>query len=101
KLQSNRSAQAGLVSDERLAHLETQPYLREVVFERTTYRRYREGWDHDHYAACWAKFAVQGSDPRTSRAGGLYDHRCLSTRTAVRMGLRNLLPRFQSRNGLD
>ena len=26
------------------------------------YQPHREGWDHDHCAGCWAKFAAHGSD---------------------------------------
>jgi hypothetical protein len=45
------------MSDWRLEHLETQPYLRGVAFTRKRYSEYRPGWDHDHCAGCWAKFA--------------------------------------------
>jgi hypothetical protein len=31
--------------------------LRNAVLLRKPYRRYRDDWDHDHCAACWAKFA--------------------------------------------
>ena len=36
------------------AHLKGQRFR----FKR--YTRYREDWDHDHCAACWAKFAEPG-----------------------------------------
>jgi hypothetical protein len=46
-----------MTKDWRLAHLETQPYLRGVTFERKLYKSYGPEWDHDHCIACWAKFA--------------------------------------------
>jgi hypothetical protein len=54
-----------MTKDWRLAHLETQPFLRGVSFVRKTYREYRPGWDHDHCFACWAKLAeakMEGPD---------------------------------------
>jgi len=48
--------------DARLEHLQTQPYLRGVRFQKTTYRAYRPGWDHDHCVGCWAKFAEHRSN---------------------------------------
>jgi hypothetical protein len=48
--------------DWRLQHLQTQPYLRGVRFHKATYRASGPGWDHDHCAGCWAKFAERGSD---------------------------------------
>ena len=50
-----------MTKDWRLEHLETQPYLRGVIFVRKRYRAYRPGWDHDHCAACWAKLMEEGS----------------------------------------
>jgi hypothetical protein len=50
------------MSDSRLEHLRTQPYLRGVRFQRKAYRAYRPGWDHDHCVGCWAKFA-EHDDP--------------------------------------
>ncbi|GIK48342.1 MAG: hypothetical protein BroJett013_10390 [Alphaproteobacteria bacterium] len=50
------------MSDWRLEHLETQPYLVGMAFRRAKYRPYRPGWDHDHCVACWAKF-VEYDDP--------------------------------------
>jgi hypothetical protein len=56
--------------DWRLEHLETQPYLRGVAFVRKPYRAYREGWDHDHCAACWMKFSeVEVPGEVTQREG--------------------------------
>ena len=46
-----------MTKDWRLERLETQPWLRAVSFVRMPYRAYRADWDHDHCAACWAKFA--------------------------------------------
>jgi hypothetical protein len=46
-----------MTKDWRLEHLETQPALCGVTFVRKTYRAYREGWTHDHCAACWATLA--------------------------------------------
>jgi hypothetical protein len=31
--------------------------LESLRFRRKQYRRRSESWDHDHCAACWAKFA--------------------------------------------
>jgi hypothetical protein len=31
--------------------------LRGLTLQRKRYRRWSERWDHDHCAACWAKFA--------------------------------------------
>jgi hypothetical protein len=49
-----------MTRDWRLEHLETQPYLRGVCFERKPYRPPRPGWEHDHCAGCWAKLAQAG-----------------------------------------
>ena len=51
--------------DWRAKHLETQPYLRGVRFQRKQYRPPRPDWDHDHCVACWAKFAEipEGDEP--------------------------------------
>jgi hypothetical protein len=48
--------------DWRLENLRTQPHLRGVRFTRKPYAAYRPGWEHDHCAACWAKFMEHGSD---------------------------------------
>jgi hypothetical protein len=51
--------------DWRLAHLETQPYLRGVAFIKKEYREPSPRWDHDHCIACWATLAepnVAGAD---------------------------------------
>lgn len=45
--------------DSRLDHLRS---LRGVRFIRKLYKAYRPGWDHDHCAACWAKFAENTAD---------------------------------------
>jgi hypothetical protein len=37
-------------------------YLKGVPLRRAAYRPYREGWDHDHCAFCWRKFALHGGD---------------------------------------
>lgn len=50
-----------MAKDWRLEQLETQPELRGIAFVRKPYRAYREGWDHDHCAGCWAKLAEMGS----------------------------------------
>jgi hypothetical protein len=56
--------------DPRLQHLKTQPYLRGARFQRKPYRLYRPGWDHDHCAACWAKFTVvTGGDEPSLQEG--------------------------------
>ncbi len=34
--------------------------LRNVVLVKKTYSHYSPDWDHDHCAACWAKFAEWG-----------------------------------------
>ena len=31
--------------------------LRGLKLRRKQYRKWNESWDHDHCAACWAKFA--------------------------------------------
>lgn len=46
--------------DWRLAHLETQPYLRGVAFVRKQYRKPGPRWNHDHCVACWAKLVETG-----------------------------------------
>jgi len=51
--------------DWRLAHLETQPYLRGAAFVKKKYRKPSPRWDHDHCVACWATLAepdVTGTD---------------------------------------
>jgi hypothetical protein len=48
--------------DWRLEHLKRQPYLRGMRFQRKPYREYSAEWDHDHCAACWAKFATTSSE---------------------------------------
>jgi DNA-directed RNA polymerase subunit RPC12/RpoP len=48
--------------DWRLERLLDQEYLHGVKFHRAPYRQYRPGWDHDHCAGCWAKFAEYDSD---------------------------------------
>jgi hypothetical protein len=53
------------VTDWRLEHLEQQPFLRDVAFRRSRYRKYRPGWDHDHCVGCWAKFAEFDSPEET------------------------------------
>ena len=34
------------------------------------YRKYREGWDHDHCAFCGTKLAEQGTPDRGLRGAG-------------------------------
>jgi hypothetical protein len=43
-------------SDWRLTHQEN--YLSGVALTRRPWRESRPGWDHDHCAFCWAKFAA-------------------------------------------
>ena len=43
-------------------------YLKGVTLLKRTYSRYREGWDHDHCAFCWAKF-MDGSGLGVEHAG--------------------------------
>lgn len=50
------------MSDSRLEHLQTQPYLRGLKLKRAVYTAYRPGWDHDHCVGCWAKFGEHLSD---------------------------------------
>ncbi|GAB6188179.1 hypothetical protein [Thermopirellula anaerolimosa] len=35
-------------------------FLKGVSLLRRTYRKYREGWEHDHCEFCGAKFSEQG-----------------------------------------
>jgi hypothetical protein len=46
-----------MARDWRLENLDDLPFLRGVAFVRKPYRAYREGWDHDHCAACGVKLA--------------------------------------------
>jgi hypothetical protein len=55
--------------DWRLAQLETQPDLRGANFVRKPYTRYREGWEHDHCAACWGKLAEPENIPDALHEG--------------------------------
>ena len=55
----------GVVPDQTDWRLTDQEsYLRGVRFQRKPYRVYRESWEHDHCAFCWAKFV----DPEHSDA---------------------------------
>jgi len=78
-----------MTDDWRLQHLQTQPYLRGVIFERMAYKARRAGWDHDHCVGCWAKFAEHDSDVEPIeregytttadyRNGAQYDWICLT-----------------------
>jgi len=51
-----------MTDDPRYQHLQTQPYLRGVLWVRSRYTTYSPRWDHDHCVACWAKFMEQ-DDP--------------------------------------
>lgn len=44
-------------------------YLTGAVLCRRPYRRYREGWDHDHCEFCFAKFAEPGPLPDALHEG--------------------------------
>ena len=43
-------------------------YLKGRAWIRKPYRKYREGWDHDHCEFCWAKFMEPGT-PDTLHEG--------------------------------
>lgn len=51
-----------MTDDSRYHHLQTQPYLRGVRWQKMTYRTYRPDWEHDHCVGCWAKF-MERDDP--------------------------------------
>ena len=36
-----------------------EQYLSGLVFYKKKYKKYREGWDHDHCEFCWAKFCEE------------------------------------------
>jgi hypothetical protein len=43
--------------------IDNASFLKGVRFQFRRYIRWSESWDHDHCAACWAKFAVfEGPD---------------------------------------
>ena len=46
-----------MVDNWRLEHLQDQPYLRGVRFQKLRWRQRSPTWDHDHCVACWARFA--------------------------------------------
>jgi hypothetical protein len=46
-----------MTKDARLEQFEATTDLRGADLVRKTYRAYRPGWDHDHCAGCFAKFA--------------------------------------------
>jgi hypothetical protein len=50
--------------DWRLERLRVQPFLRGVRLKRRPYKTPRPEWDHDHCAACWAKFSERQTDLR-------------------------------------
>jgi hypothetical protein len=62
------------MSDWRVDNART---LRGLMLRRSQYRQPSERWDHDHCAACWAKFAESGG-PGTLHEGyttcGDYKH---------------------------
>ena len=37
-------------------------YLQGVALSKQTYKKYREGWEHDHCEFCGAKFSEQPED---------------------------------------
>jgi hypothetical protein len=37
-------------------------FLNGVSFSRKAYRKYRDGWEHDHCEFCWAKFSERPGD---------------------------------------
>ena len=44
------------MEQEKAWRLANAVFLRGVTFVRRRWRSPREDWDHDHCAACWAKF---------------------------------------------
>jgi len=62
-------------------------YLKGVTLLRRAYTRYREGWDHDHCAFCWAKFMVEdGPACCTKLSGGDRSKRVARSLRAIRLG---------------
>lgn len=39
-----------------------EKYLKGATLSKQKYTAYREGWDHDHCAFCWAKFSEREGD---------------------------------------
>ena len=48
--------------------LDNARHLAGFALRRRRYQRWSDDWDHDHCAACWAKFA-QGDEPGILREG--------------------------------
>ena len=47
---------------------EQEGYLKGVSLSRRRYKKYREGWGHDHCDFCGAKFSEQAEDLRVGYA---------------------------------
>lgn len=52
--------------------IDNAKWTRGAVLHFRKYAAYREGWEHDHCEACWAKFAESGS-PETLSEGYVTD----------------------------
>ena len=78
--------------------IDNASHLEGVRLQLRRYARLSESWDHDHCAACWAKFAeLEGPDIQQEgyTTGDGYPRRLL------RMDLPGLLFRSKGRHALD